>query len=114
MLRRCLFHGLWVAALAWQLGHPGQAQAQHGRGGFRPAARPMMMTPGFRGTFRSTRPTTPMFRFNNRFGGRMFDRRFDNRFRGGMFDRRFDRFEDRFDNRFRGGVFDPRFDRRFR
>ena len=113
MLRRCLFHGLWVAALLWQLGHPGQVHAQHARGGFRPVARPMM-TPGFRGGFRPGLPAAPMSRFDPRFRGGMFDPRFDPRFRGGMFDRRFDRFEDRFDPRFRGGVFDPRFDRRFR
>jgi len=101
MLRRLLFHGLWVAALTWQLGHPGEVHAQRGRGGARPAVRPMMMPPGFRGTFRPGFPGAPMSRFDPRFRGRMFDRRFD-------------RFGDRFDPRFRGGMFDPRFDPRFR
>jgi hypothetical protein len=93
MLRRFLVLCVGALALAVVLGAPGEVHAQRGlfRGGFLPGFRP-----------------TPMFRFDPRFRGGMFDPRFD---RG--FDRGFDRFEDRFENRFDRRFFDPRFSPRF-
>jgi hypothetical protein len=40
-MRVSLFLGIGVLALLGTLGDPGQLQAQHSRGGFRPGFRPM-------------------------------------------------------------------------
>jgi hypothetical protein len=65
MLRRFLFLGVGALALAVVLGAPGQvhAQCRHFRSGFMPGFRP-----------------TPMFRFDPRFRGGMFDPRFSRSF----------------------------------
>ena len=89
MVRRFLVLGVGALALLAALGAPGQVYAQHGRGGGR-------LMPGFRSGFTPGFRPTPMFRFDPRFRGRMFDPRFH---------RGFDRFENRFDR----WAFDPRF-----
>jgi hypothetical protein len=103
MFRWCLFLGIGFSALIWQLGDPGQVQAQHSRGGgMHQGARPMF-NPGFRGTFRPSLRPTSRFGFDQRFRGGMVNQRF----RGGMVDPRFR--SGMFDPRFRGGMFTPRF-----
>ncbi len=122
MFRWSLCLGLLGSALLWQLGDPGQAHAQRGRGGSRPMmvqpmmtpmARPMMtpmVTPNVSGRFRQTLPAAPAIRsvtptrtFAPRFS-RSFTPRFDSRFGmggGGMFTARVS-----------NGTFDPRFNNR--
>ena len=103
MIRRFLVLGVGALALAMVLGAPGQVHAQRGRGGVPHGGRSVVsgrMMPGFRSGFMPGFRPTPMFRFDPRFRGGMFDPRFN---------RRFDRFEDRFENRFDGRFFDPRF-----
>jgi hypothetical protein len=111
MFRLALLLGIGVSPLIGVLGVPGQAHAQHFRGGMHHSFQPRI-NPGFhRGFFdpRFNRGFDP--RFNRGFFDPRFDDRFEDRFER-LFDRRFDRFDDRFEDRFER-LFDRRFEREF-
>src|SRR5215471_15712919 len=71
MARRFLFLGIGVLALMGLLGSPGQVQAHHSRGSFRPGFQPGF-NPGFRRGFMPGFGFTPRFGFDPRFNGMFF------------------------------------------
>jgi hypothetical protein len=107
MLRRFPFLGVGILALAFMLGPPSVAQAQHGRSGGSHAGARGIPHPGFQAGFRGFNHREFDSRFNR------FDRVEDRLERRSHFGREFERFEDRLERgrfpmtlpHFRGGFF---------